>query len=43
VGRAFWFIADVGWDRFDEAGRRKAGVGAAHPEVRALRLSAGLG
>jgi sugar lactone lactonase YvrE len=42
VGRAFWFISDVGWDRFDDAGRRKAGVPASHPELRRLELGTGM-
>jgi len=41
VGRALWFISDVGWDRFDDAGRRKAGVPASRPELRRLELGAG--
>jgi hypothetical protein len=42
VGRALWFISDVGWDRFDDAGRRKAGAVASHPELRLLDLGAGM-
>jgi sugar lactone lactonase YvrE len=42
VGRALWFIADVGWDRFEESGRRKPGVRAAHSELRSIDLGAGL-
>ncbi|MFL6627938.1 MAG: hypothetical protein ACJ8G1_15960 [Vitreoscilla sp.] len=38
VGRALWFIADVGWDRFEESGRRKAGAAASHAELRSLPL-----
>jgi len=38
VGRALWFIADVGWNRFDDEGRVKAGVPASQPELRALEL-----
>jgi len=42
VGRALWFISDAGWDRFDDAGRRKAGVPASHPELRRVDLGAGM-
>jgi hypothetical protein len=38
VGRALWYIADVGWNRFDDAGRLKPGAPASHPELRALDL-----
>ena len=38
VGRALWFIADVGWDRFDDAGPRKAGAPASHAELRSVPL-----
>ncbi len=38
VGRSLWFIADVGWDRFEESGRRKAGAPPSHAELRALAL-----
>ena len=39
VGRELWFIADVGWDRFEESGRRKAGAPPSHAELRALALA----
>jgi sugar lactone lactonase YvrE len=38
VGRSLWFIADVGWDRFDDDGRRKAGAPPSHAELRAIAL-----
>ena len=38
VGRALWFIADVGWDRFDDAGPRKAGAPASRAELRSVPL-----
>jgi len=38
VGRALWFIADVGWDRFEQSGRRKAGAPASHAELRSVPL-----
>ena len=38
VGRSLWFIADVGWDRFEESGRRKAGARPARAQLRALAL-----
>jgi sugar lactone lactonase YvrE len=38
VGRALWFIADVGWDRFDDTGPRKAGATASHAELRSVPL-----
>jgi hypothetical protein len=38
VGRALWYIADVGWNRFDDAGRPRPGAPASRPELRALDL-----
>ena len=38
VGRALWFIADVGWDRFEESGKRKAGAAPSHAQLRAIAL-----
>ena len=38
VGRAAWFIADVGWDRFDDDGARRPGVAPSHAELRAIPL-----
>ena len=38
VDRALWFIADVGWDRFEESGARKAGAPASHAELRSVPL-----
>jgi len=40
VGRALWFIADVGWDRFEDAGPRKAGAAPAHAQLRSVPLDA---
>ena len=31
-----WFISDVGWDRLDDEGHRKAGMAPARPELRQL-------
>ena len=31
-----WFMSDVGWDRLDDAGRRKPGMAPARPELREL-------
>jgi sugar lactone lactonase YvrE len=42
VGHALWFIADVGWDRFDESGHRKADAAPSHAELRTLPLGQGL-
>jgi hypothetical protein len=41
VGRSLWFLSDVGWDRFDDDGHRKAGDPPARPELRAVELGAG--
>ena len=38
VGRSLWFIADVGWDRFEASGQRKAGAPPAHAELRRIEL-----
>ncbi|MCK9688174.1 SMP-30/gluconolactonase/LRE family protein [Scleromatobacter humisilvae] len=38
VGRSLWFIADVGWDRFEESGKRKADAPPSHAELRAIAL-----
>lgn len=38
VGRQAWFIADAGWDRFDDAGARKPGAPPTHAELRAVPL-----
>ena len=38
VGRSLWFIADVGWDRFEESGKRKAGAAPSHAELRSIAL-----
>ena len=42
VDGSLWFIADVGWDRFEESGQRKAGAAPSHAELRAIPLSPGL-
>ena len=42
VGRSLWFISDVGWDRFEESGKRKAGAAPSRAELRSLPLGAGL-
>ena len=42
VDGALWFIADVGWDRFEESGPRKAGAPPSHAELRAIPLSPGM-
>ena len=39
VDHALWFIADVGWDRFDESGRRKDGAPPSHAELRSITLA----
>jgi len=39
VGRSLWFIADVGWDRFEESGQRKAGAPASHAQLRSIPLA----
>jgi hypothetical protein len=39
VDGALWFIADVGWDRLEESGRRKAAAAPSHAELRAIQLS----
>jgi hypothetical protein len=39
VGDALWFIADVGWDRFEDSGRRKAGAPPSSAELRMIPLS----
>jgi sugar lactone lactonase YvrE len=38
VGRALWFIADVGWDRFEESGQRKPGAAPSQAQLRSLSL-----
>ena len=38
VGRELWFIADVGWDRFEESGKRKTGAAPSHAQLRAIAL-----
>lgn len=38
VGRQAWFIADVGWDRFEDAGSRKPGAPASRAQLRAIAL-----
>ena len=38
VGRSLWFIADVGWDRFEASGQRKAGAPPSHAELRRIAL-----
>jgi len=38
VGNDLWFIADVGWDRFEDSGQRKAGAPVSHAELRAIPL-----
>ncbi len=38
VDGALWFIADVGWDRFEESGARKAGATPSRAELRAIPL-----
>jgi len=42
VGRSLWFIADVGWDRFEESGKRKADAPPSHAELRAIPLDPGV-
>ena len=42
VDGALWFIADVGWDRFEESGQRKSGAPPSHAELRAIPLNAPL-
>jgi hypothetical protein len=42
VGRTLWFVSDVGWDRFDESGKRRPGAPPTHSELRAVELGAGL-
>lgn len=42
VDGALWFIADVGWDRFEESGRRKADAAPSHAELRAIQSSPGM-
>ena len=38
VGRSLWFIAAVGWDRFEASGRRKAGAAPSRATLRAIAL-----
>jgi sugar lactone lactonase YvrE len=38
VGRQAWFVADVGWDRFADAGPRKPAAPPSHAELRAIPL-----
>ena len=38
VGRSLWFIADVGWDRLEESGRRKPGAPPSHAELRSIPI-----
>ena len=38
VGCAPWFIADVGWDLFEESGQRKPGAPPSHAELRRIAL-----
>ena len=42
VGRSLWFIADVGWDRFEASGKRKADAPPSHAELRAIPLDPGM-
>ncbi len=39
VGRSLWFIADVGWDRFEDSGARHAGAPPSHAELRVIPLA----
>jgi hypothetical protein len=39
VDHALWFIADVGWDRFEESGGRKDGAPPSHAELRRITLA----
>jgi sugar lactone lactonase YvrE len=39
VDHALWFIADVGWDRFDASGRRRDGAPPSHAELRSITLA----
>ncbi|MEP6504178.1 MAG: hypothetical protein ABJD97_12655 [Betaproteobacteria bacterium] len=38
VGRSLWFIANVGWDRFEASGALKDDVPPSHSELRAIPL-----
>ena len=38
VDHALWFIADVGWDRFEASGQRKDGAPPSHAELRRITL-----
>jgi hypothetical protein len=38
VDGSLWFISDVGWDRFEASGARKAGVPPARSELRVIPL-----
>ncbi len=38
LGREFVFVSDVGWDRYDDEGQRRADMPAARPAVQALAL-----
>jgi len=38
VDRTLWFIADVGWDRFEESGRPEAGASASRAGLRVIPL-----
>ena len=42
VDGALWFIADVGWDRLDESGKRKPDAAPSHAELRAIPLGTGM-
>jgi hypothetical protein len=39
VGRSLWFIADVGWDRLEASGQRKADAPPSHAELRSIALT----
>jgi len=39
LGHEAWFIADVGWDRFDDSGSRKAGAPPSHAQLRRITLA----
>jgi hypothetical protein len=41
VGRSFWFVSDVGWDRLGDDGRPRPGAAPARPQLRAIALGAG--
>ncbi len=38
VGDRFYFIADSGWDRYDDNGKKKDGAGPVHSSIRVIDL-----